>query len=171
MSLVLNHSRATKGLKKRRTCMLEYPTDILLLKYHVAQNKVHFHPLLVMGDEGMSIYPLSHVTIPPMSKISIPTDIKLAIIKGHVATVSSTVNYSPCEPLVCSGIQDPAFAEKLVLLVGNLTNKPLTVDPKLPITFIHLLSVNNIVGIAPFRFLRDSVLPDMPSILLSLPLK
>lgn len=42
----------------------------------------------------------------------------------------------------------------------NLTDKPLDINSKQTITFIHLLSVDNIVGIAPCNFLRNLGLPD-----------
>lgn len=121
-----------------------------------------------MGDEGMPIYPLAWSKSPPKSQISLATGIQLAIPKGHIATISSHENPSPQEPLVCSGILDPAYADELVLRVGNLTGKPLVVDPRVPIAFIRLLSVNDIAGLAPCGSLCDLGLPN-PSIHVTLP--
>ena len=116
----------------------------------------------------MPVYPMTQSTIPPKSQVPLATGIQLAIPKGHVATISSHENPSPREPLVCPGILDPAYADELVLLVGNLTDKPLVVDPRVPIAFIHLLAVDDIAGLAPCGSLRDLGLPD-PSIHVALP--
>lgn len=97
----------------------------------------------------MHVYHLSRVVITPKSQILLPKGIQLVITKGHVATVSSTDNPSPCKPFVCPGIIDPAFSDKLVLLIVNLTDKPLLIDPKHPIAYIHLLPIDVITKIAP----------------------
>lgn len=85
----------TKGLRKRRTCLLEYPTHILSLDYNVTQAKVYLHPLAVLGDEGMFFYPLERVMIPAKSQILLASGIWLTIPRGHLATISSIENPSP----------------------------------------------------------------------------
>ena len=150
----------TKGLQKRRTCLLEYPTHILSLDYNVTQAKVHLPPLAVLGDEGMPVYPLERVMIPAKSQILLATGIWLTIPKGHLATISSIENPSPREPLVCPGVLDPAYSDELTLLVGNLTDSPLAVNPKLPIAYVHLLAADDLVGYGPCGLMRDLGLPD-----------
>lgn len=63
---------------------------------------------------------------------------------------------------------DPAFAEKLGLLVGKLTDKLLADNLKRPFAFIHIILVENIVKIAPCSSLRDLRLPN-PSVHENLP--
>lgn len=48
--LASNVVSVTKGLRKRRTCLLEYPTLILSLDFNVTQDKVHLHLMAVLGD-------------------------------------------------------------------------------------------------------------------------
>ena len=47
--------------------------------------------------------------------------------------------------------------------MGNLTDSPLAVNPKLPIAYVHLLAANDLVGYGPCGLMRDLGLPD-PSI-------
>ena len=59
---------ATKGSKKRRSCLLEYPTSIMALDYHVTQPRVHLPPASAPADEGMPVYPISVYSIPAKSQ-------------------------------------------------------------------------------------------------------
>lgn len=72
-------------------------------------------------------------------------------------------NPSSREPLVCPGVLNLAYPDKLTVLVGNLTDVRLVVNPKLPIAYIHLLAVSDIVGFGPCGIMRDLGLSE-PSI-------
>lgn len=71
----------TKGLNKRSSCLLEYPTNIVSLKYHATHAEVHLPPPLVIGDEEMPLYPLARVLTHPKSQILLLTVIQLVIPK------------------------------------------------------------------------------------------
>lgn len=70
--------------------------------------KVQLPPHSVAGEEGMLIYPTVKAVIPDKSQITLSTGIRLAISKGHLETISSAVNSSPRDSLVCPSVLDPA---------------------------------------------------------------
>lgn len=92
----------------------------------------------------MTIYPTVKAGIPAKSRITLPTRIQLAIPKGYLAAISSALNPSPLEPLFCPGVLGPAYSDELILLVVNLTDKTLVVDPKVPIAYVHLTLAGDI---------------------------
>lgn len=129
----------TKDLWKRCTFLLEYATNILSLDYHFNQNKVHLSPPFVAGNEEMLIYPTARAVILSKSQSTITTSIQLEFLKGHLATIFSVSQTSPCEPLVFSGVLEPVYSDEFILLVGNHTDTPLFVDTKVPIVYVHMV--------------------------------
>lgn len=135
--------------------MLEYATNILSLNYYVTQARVQLPPPSVVGEEDILIYPTAKAVIPDKSQIALLTSIQLTVPKGHLATVFSINIPSPRKPLVFPGLIDPAYLEELILLVGNLTNKPLVNYPKLPIAYVQIISANAIAGCWACGLMRD----------------
>lgn len=125
-------------------------------------------PPSVTGNKGMLIYPTEKAVIPAKSQIALPTCIQLAIPKGHVAAISRINSPSPCETLVCPKILDPAYSEKLVLLVRNLTDLLLVVVPKVPVAYVHFFLNDNIAGYRARSLMRDLGLPK-PAIHVKIP--
>lgn len=117
----------------------------------------------------MSIYPTVKDVIPAKSQITFPTGIKLAIPKGYLAIISSGVNSSPRETLFFPGVLDPAYSDKSILMVGNLTDKPLLVNTKIHIAYLHLILADEIAGYRACSSIRDIDLPN-PTFMLLLPL-
>lgn len=102
-----------------------------------------------MGDEGTTIYSLTCMIRPPLShgfRYQQSSSWTSQTCKFHLfpdCKIHLTASY------FLPYILDPAFANELVLLGGNLTNKPLAIVQKRYVAYIHLLSVNSIVGVAP----------------------
>lgn len=97
-----------KGLWKRRTCLLEYATNILSLNYHVTQTKMQMPLPSVVCDEGIPVYPTASEVILAKSHTPIPTGIQMSIPKVHLVTISSIRNTSPCKLFVCPDVLKPS---------------------------------------------------------------
>lgn len=66
----------------------------------------------------------------------------------------------PREPLVCPGVPNPAYSDELDFLVRNHTNNPLVADPKITITYLHLILADKIAGYRACSLMRDLSLPN-----------
>lgn len=113
------------------------------------------------GDyrRGYANVPPERYSIPAKSQVLLAL-IRLNIPKDHVVIIYSIKNPFPREPLGCSGILNPSYFKGFTLLVGNLTDSPLAVDPKLHIAYVHPLAFIGIARYGLYGLMRDLGLPD-----------
>lgn len=96
----------------------------------------------------MSVYSFKYMAILAKSQLLISTWIQQIIHDNYMALILSPSNPSPCKPLVCPRVLDPAYYGELALLMVDLTNSSIAVSPLLHIKYIQPISVNNIKGYA-----------------------
>lgn len=129
------------------------------LNYHVINKKVQLPPPSMADEGGIPIYPTAKVFTPAKYHITLLKSIQLAISNGNSATIYSAINASPREPLVCPGVPDLVYLDKKVLLVRNHTFKPLVANLKVPITYLNLISAEDIAVYWTCGLMRDPGLP------------